>query len=129
MSLLDEIIEFKSKSALREKYQKYIVDKNIPLNDRWAVFKEAPIEWKKTDSCYVTFKVASKLPSREIVWYNDFHKDRYQTVDMVDLVDTIKDNIKWSKDKKEWEGWNLELVEELMEEILSKNLDSFIYDW
>jgi len=95
----------------------YIRDKNISLDDRWKMFCKAPMQMRNTDSYIVTFNWEKKY--HEISWYDSFGYDRYATVDMEDVITAMWEN----------EENNEEELKDMKEEILEKNLGSFIYDW
>ena len=126
--IIDEIREYKkSPNALRDRYVAYIKDTGIPLDERWETFKEAPDDWKEHRLWVQTFDIEKTVG--EISWYDDMYIEKYQTVDMVSLVeDTIADEIDDEDD--EYDGpWNAETVAAFKEEILAKNLGSFVFDW
>jgi len=118
--LFNEIEAYKNQSELKQKYLNFIQNESNPLNERWKMFKHAPHDFKNHQNWIVHFEAESLLPSGQIVWFDDFYKDRYSTVIMTDIIDSMKENPnKYSK----------EVVEAFRKEILQENLESFIYDW
>ena len=117
--MLEEIREYKNNSIVK-RYKDYINNKDIPLNDRWEVFKEAPADWKNRYYWLCQFKVENKL-SREISWSDDFYIDKHQTVDMVNIIERLEDDPTRFFNK----GWTKELIEEFKEDILQGNIGSF----
>ena len=123
MTILEEIEAYKAApTELQKRYLMYIVDKSVPLEDRWKVFGAAPSDWKKHDSYIQHFTVEKMLPGGEISWYDDFYVEKYQTVYMFDFL----------SDCREYSGgedWTDEIVDAFKEEVLLRNLGSFKFDW
>jgi hypothetical protein len=118
--LFNEIEAYKNQTELKQKYLNFIQNESNALKERWKMFKHAPYEFKNHQKWIVHFEAESLLPSGEIVWFDDFYKDRYSTVNMIDIVDSMKELP---------ENYSKEVVEAFKKEILQKNLESFIYDW
>lgn len=98
-----------------------IKDKNIPLEERWEMFVDAPNFWKVHKSYQANFRIERKI---EMEWFDCFCCEKYETIEMVDIVEQIEDFI----DDEDY-SWTTELQIELMEEILEQNLGSFVLDW
>jgi len=94
----------------------YITDKNISLDDRWNMFCKSPMQMRNQEPYIITFKWENKY--KEIQWYEWFSTDRYATIDMETIIEHMFD----------YEHSD-EQIEDMKEEILEKNLGSFIYDW
>lgn len=124
MTLLEKIRAYKEPIYLQQEYLQYIANKEIPLEDRWNVFAEAPYEWKHHCSYIEHFDVEEKLQNGSICWYDDFFIDRYQTVNLADFVEDLRGDNYDSEER-----WPEELISEFMEEVLDKNLGSFVNDW
>lgn len=105
----------------KAEFSEYIKDKNIPLKERWKLFKKAPDYLKKHESWIMNFDAESLLEDGEIVWYDDCYVERYSTVDTTSMIEWFSesDRKKFTKD----------FIEALREEILQKNLGSFVNDW
>src|SRR5512139_1306993 len=127
MSIKDELIAYKAGgNPLKDRFLAFIKDKDVPLDERWETFKEAPNEFLVHDLSVVTFEAEKLLPRKEIVWYDgDFYIERYQVVHMTDFIEDM------CADKIDMEepGWTQELVDAFKEEILQTGLGSFEYDW
>lgn len=121
--LIKAIEEYKKPGVLQKRYKAFITDKKIPLADRWEVFRVAPSDWQESNTYIQHFAIEKKVG--EIEWYDKFYYERHETVHMYDFVDRIIENI---EDEDE-DTWTVELVDEFKEEILSRNLASFDFDW
>jgi hypothetical protein len=106
----------------------WITDKSNSLEQRWATWCEAPSCLKNSESDLVSFE---NLPEDFICYDGYYNVDRYQTVCTKSMIENIEysyDNFK----KFDFFGGgayrNLN-IDALKEEILTKNLGSFVYDW
>jgi len=95
----------------------YIKNEHINLDERWTVFKAAPGSLQVHDTSVCHF--AWEQTHGEISWYDDFYKDKYALVNMVEIVEHMEEEDKYS----------IAQVDDMKAEILSKNLGSFEYDW
>lgn len=112
-------------------YKQFITLKNVPLAERWSVFKMAPISWKDAQSWIMNFEIEQKLDC-EIDWFDEFYFERRETVNMIDFVERLQWELEYDggpSEKMKRGGWTKELIEEFMEEIMQKNLGSFDLDW
>ena len=105
--------------SMKESFVKVIQDKSLPLKDRWKLFNDAPKEFREENDWVEDFDSIG-----DVNWYDDFYYERYQVVYTVDIVDRIVDKQQYPQFKD-----NPEKLNELKEEILSKNLWSFKFDW
>lgn len=108
--IFNKIIEVKPQ------FEKVIADKTIPLEDRWNLFVSAPSHMCNDRP----FSQHVNINGREISWYDDFGKDRYEHVDMVAAVEWMEDC---------FDQWGTDQVNEMKEYILTHNLRSFTNDW
>lgn len=136
MSILDEIIEFKKcPNELKDRAIQYIADVRIPLKERWNVFKEMPYGWKNRENYIHHFDSEKLFPSGEISWYDDFYIEKYETVEMVFFVEErLTDKLLEMSDMdfddlESLPPEGLKIVDSFREEILSKNLGSFEFNW
>lgn len=96
---------------MKSRFERLIAETSIPLETRWRLFCDSPDYLKN----HKTWIVDIRLHGEEIHWYDDFYINRHQTVDMKDIVEHLE-----------------EIDQDLAafkEEILAKNLGSFVYDW
>lgn len=110
-------------NELKETYRNFISDKTVPLEDRWILFKIAPHDWKEHSRWVEYFSFEKLLPEKEINWYDDFGYERCQSVDMYILIEDYFSDFVEDLPNKE------EIITTAKEEILSKNIGSFIFDW
>ncbi len=131
-SLQSDIVglEWKVKEVKNE-FAEFIKDKSIPLDERWEFFKEAP-EYLKNKSSYIEhFDAETLLEEGEIVWYDEFYIERYQECELVNVISSIEDRINSKDDYPHSRGadYSVEFLEAFKEEILQKNMHSFVHDW
>lgn len=124
MTFLQEIRDYKN-CAIKQRFVEYIADKTISVENRWEIFLEAPSDWKNHKLYVEKFQIEKKLKIKEIFWHDDFYIEKNETVYMGNIIERLEENL----EDFESNGWSKELIEELKEEILQKNLDSFNYDW
>lgn len=111
-------IEFKIAEVKRE-FVQYILNTEIPLEERWEFFKTAPGYLKEHQSWVQHFKV---LDDNGVEFYDDLGLEKYETVATWSLVDRVLDCT------SEGRFPNVK-VNELKEDILSRNLGSFCNNW
>lgn len=122
MNIGEKIKEIKAQlESLKIGFQKFIVDQSIPLDERWQAWVDAPADVKNHCSYVQYFQ---SLPEDFIMYDGPYHAERYGTIKMLNLVERIEEGIECEED--EYMSINLNA---LKEEILSKNLASFDYDW
>lgn len=132
MTILEEIIAFKqAPNGLKDRYLAFIADTTIPLDERWAVFKEAPDDWKEQKSWIQHFDFEKEFIG-EISWYDDFYVDRHETVDMVDFCEERLEDYfagKYEEEDEEWQTVVIACIVAAKEEVLASNMGSFEFDW
>lgn len=128
-------------AAVKNDFEKFIVDQSIPLDERWQLWEDAPHELKDHQSWIVHFKNLHD----DAVGYDGLirHAERHETVHIDDLMESIEEcfdeysegppegsdehHARWYRNKqKVFEEFDLNA---LKEEILAMNLASFEYDW
>lgn len=95
-------------------FAEFINDTSVSLEVRWKLFTESP-SWLKEAEGWVSNFYWERLYG-ELNWYDDFGYARYTTVDMHQVVETMEESDKYSDVS----------IKSMKEEILSKNLGSFI---
>lgn len=123
------LLELYKTSPYKEKCLNFIKNKDIDLNLRWKIFKEMPPDFLKQENYMVHFNVENKLPGGEIGWYDDMYIERYQTVSMVGLIESLEDKLTEPDLYRPEQVWPIDLINEFKEEILQKELSSFVMDW
>lgn len=119
----------------KKELEEFYKDTRVDLDDRWETFvrlKNYP-KLYNYDSCYYNFECLPLELARNFSWYDDFYSDRYETVNMIDKVISMINEVTLdppgkenAKDVMQFLRRNIHLVKE---EILSKNLLSFQNDW
>lgn len=100
------------RKALKQHMSKVMQDKDIPLNDRWALYNATPAQMLNSESDIMELSCMRNLG---IYWRDISDFERYQCVNPVDYMDYVA-----AKGVSE---------EAFKEEILMLQLHSFIYDW
>lgn len=120
--------------AVKKEFAEIIKDQSIPLDERWFLFKNTPREFKEHCGWIVHFNALQEIKNFEYECFEYY--ERHESIDTVDcLVDLFADSvyyyIKYPEACKERdkEKYTLDRLNRLKEEILSKNLGSFDYDW
>lgn len=122
MNIVEKFKQIKAQlESLKIGFQKFIVDQSVPLDERWQAWVEAPSDIKNHCSYMEYFQ---SLPEDFIMYDGPYHAERYKTIKMLNLVEHIERGINCEED--EYVSIDLNA---LKEEILSKNLASFTYDW
>lgn len=138
--------------AVKGDFEAFLVDKAIPLNERWQVWEDAPESLKNTggwvsDGRLDAFKLLMKDP-RDAIGYDGtlMHAERYETVTLAGdytmecLVEYLLDRFEITIEDDEFDWGDLDAIGGLhpeigefltayREELLAKNLYSFTYDW
>ncbi len=110
-----------------------IFDKKLPLDQRWEFWLKVPEDAKNNKGWIEHFRWEQQLPGRRVSWYDEFYIDRHQTVIMEEIVDRVEENIAYAAQNPDdvsiRETWTQEMLDDFKEEILEKNLYSFVMDW
>jgi len=104
------------KEALVRDVLTVIKDKDIPLDDRWAMFDKAE-SLLPINTYYITIPQVEK---NGYEWYDDFYCEKYETVRFVDILERVLDDPKRFKKI---------VIRDLMEEILATGHAGFRFDW
>ena len=107
-------------NILKDKIADVLKDKSISLTQRWDFFAELPDYLGNHESWIQHFDSLG-----DISWYDDFGKDRYALVRMKDVVESMEDDIEY----REEQGYPQYDIAALKEEILERNIVSFVFDW
>ena len=117
MTLHDRVDVFiTGKEALVNEVQLFIANKDLPLDDRWALFDKAE-SLLPIDSWVITL---NQIEKNGYEWYDDFNYERFETVKFTWLLDKVLDYP---------EKYKKIVIRDLMEEILSTGVAGFKYDW
>lgn len=118
----------------KDAFEYFINDKTMPIAVRWEVFKETPDYLKNKESWIYHFECLTRNQDDE--WLDNCW-NRGQTVNFVDVIDGMDADIAFLKQEAELQGTDLVfdswydpvIVNIMKEEIMRKNLGSFVYDW
>jgi hypothetical protein len=132
-SLNEFIEEFQiAVRVAKDNFKTVIKDKSIPLKERWELFVKAPTELREKDNWIQSFKALDEALGSQVSWYDDFNRERHETVYLLDIVSDLEYLIKDCElCSKRFEVFvnKPELLDQYKEEILEKNIESFEYDW
>lgn len=107
------------RKQIKKEFESVISNWLLPLHYRWQLFANAPVSLKNHEEWTRFFRSELILPSKEINWGDDFHYDRYTTINTNAWVSRLHGK----------SGWTPEFINTFKEEILANNLGSFVYDW
>jgi hypothetical protein len=133
MSQLQElntaIAQFKKdQNALKERFIKAIKDKSTPVQERWEFWCDAPSSLKD----FSQFSIKFDCMGKNFSWYDDMLISRNETVDLEDLIWNLEQYVDHQCDDPERYFVrklfrNRPLLDQLLEEILARNLEYFVY--
>jgi len=98
---------------VRQNLERVLQDKSLTLEYRWQVFCEAPSMVKNHEPYIHTFNWESMHRDKEILGWD---RSKFETIKTESIVYSMMDN-------------ELPDIDDVKEEILAKNLGSFVYDW
>lgn len=101
--------------AIKDQFKKIATDKNIPLNDRWAIFKL--VENVLPCETYGDGNIDT-LDSGACL-YDDFYIERHETVEYISMYERIVDREKYTQDQ----------IDAWREAVLADGNGSFEFDW
>lgn len=127
-TLLSQLIQFQATlDNLKKQMALHLKDKNIPLDERWELFKNLPKDCYSKDSYGPRFSNMGDLVLHE----GFIHADRYESIDVIPMVQKIEDaknNLSQQKPIFQNDLKKID-VDQLKEEVLAKMTGSFIFDW
>lgn len=109
-------------------YLAYIKDRTIPLEERWNIYLQMPDFMKESDGWVEYIPI---FEEHGLNWYDDFYLDRYVTINLVDIVERLEEALteEYPLCFEEKVRQIPNIVEEVKEWVLEKNILSFINDW
>lgn len=130
--------ELKERMAKQEKELKmiktdllsFITDKKTPLDERWDFFVSISKQFKEHSDYLVNFSIIEKYV-RNFNWNDSFDRwNKGETIQTEDVIIAIKEMQYPECEDKLAKAFNtIERINELKEEILIRNLYSFVFDW
>ena len=134
--MLNRVLRFKrEQEQLEREVEAICKDKTIPLEDRWLLFTTSGFGERSTS--IEDFDAITRMYG-DYNYYDTFGMEKYQTVDMVDLVANMVSDAGYYADnpdlikqaKKDGEVIiNVRQINRLKKEILQRFIRSFIFDW
>lgn len=134
-------------SKLKEQYLQLIINKDLDLATRWDIYLNAPDKFKNKEPYICHFVVLDKKING-FSWYDDLYLDKNETITGESIIEGLEDlmadyepnpeSLEENAEDALYEenepvgqqfANNPELLDELKEEILAKNMGSFTYDW
>ena len=94
----------------------FITNKEIPLETRWGLWVKSPVEMKNVDRWCHEFEC---LPGYFFEDDQPYHLEKHETVECSLLVEMLMEDL----------AEHVVDIVALKEEILTKNLHSFTWDW
>jgi len=129
MNALEQYNEIAVKiPELKLLFEKEIVDQTKPLEERWDYWCKAPDALKNEEPYIKRFDSEKLLPDGRIDWYDDFGIERRRVVDLCVFLDEHVLDV-WNGEEHWADGWNEQIRDAFREEVLAKNLGSFVMDW
>lgn len=138
-------------NPLKEQFETVIKDTSIPLAQRWELFAMTPSEMnlKNSQSSIQHFQVLDEFNkkyykgkyARDFNWFDEYGSDRHQEIYLVEFIDDFVMDYFYDLDSSEEERVydgdcmmsefvkDVKRIDALKEEILQRNLGSFILDW
>lgn len=120
----------------KKEFTEFVIDKEISLDIRWKLWSAAPNALKNHEPYIHHFNFEKVHDS---IFIDPDYYERYETIHLYSYISDIEDNLRSalanpeekiaSKFLKESPFKTHKIIEELKEEILEKNLGSFIFDW
>ena len=108
------------RSKLQEYIKLYIKDTSYALDDRWSVYVAACQSNILDYHQWIT-----NLPAfNDVSWYEDFYKERHQTVKWIDVIESIEDS-----DENVARNIYKQNIDEIKEQILASGEAGFENDW
>lgn len=105
---------------LKKQLLTFIQDKTIPLDERFAVWQAAPVTMKEHKTFTESF---AGLPDDYVMYDGHVHADRHKTIKISDILEAAEGSY---GEESQLSPENLILFKE---DVLTKNINSFVYDW
>jgi hypothetical protein len=115
---------------VKDEFTWYISNKEIPLEERWEFFLNAP-EWLKNTTTYIYhFKCLEKYTTGKYGNENFYEDEIYQCVDKHETptVGCILESIDDNKEIEESKFSDQDIID-LKEEFLENNIGAITFDW
>ncbi len=129
IAMITEIHEINRKIAeLKPAFEAYIKNQDYPLDERWSAFCQANDTLKNHMSYVQRFNsLGDTNHGDRAIGYDCWlrHVERYELVDIKDIIESAE----CYNEERDDPDMRVVDVDALKEEILSRNLGSYEYDW
>jgi hypothetical protein len=123
----------KIRTSIWSNFLAVVLDESIPVQERWVLWRKAPAELKDSDGFTPDFEVLNEIAGGddEWNWYSEYNVERYQSVDLEDMVDKIQQAIDGTRSRSWAQPFvnDPSLLDRFKEEIMTQNIREFKYDW
>lgn len=128
-------------ASMKQEFEAIIVDQSIPLDERWKFWCDAPVNLKNTSRWVEHFECFKLYGERlygrsdyRFNWYSDWNIEKYETVYMQNVLENLEeqracDERIADEEFEEYEWTDDNVINMFCEEVLQKNLHSFVFDW
>ncbi len=128
----NQVVDFftKSRDQVKTDILNVLKDTFYPLPERWELFKKCPADLLKTET-YGPPSGLDTLAGHEIVWYDDFYIERHETVDSVDIVERMEENLTSTYSSQFFERHTVTQadIDAYKEAVLQSGVKEWEYDW
>jgi hypothetical protein len=113
--------------TIKNEFEQYIADTNISLDERWDLFVKAPMALRNTSGWIERFE---GLPEDFVMYDGYVYAERHQTVDVEHILEVAED-IVYNTDDCTIDSVTVSQINitAFKENVLKRNLYSFVYDW
>lgn len=122
----------KEASKLKSDFEDFISNKSVPLLERWELFSNTDDSLKNNYQWLIQGK-RSGLKYVMDHWFNDFGQHgKGKVINISELLEELAYRGEFHPDcfdNNLPEDEALSLLKETLEEVLERNLGSFVYDW
>lgn len=133
--MIDAVV--KNIAITKDVFKEVITDQTYPLNERWSFWCKAPMFLKEEEWFIQHFDIEEENEICWIEWFDaPYYKEKHQTINLASFIHDIEWDIKYANEHPEYKEGQKEspwsdrvLLDRFKEEILSKNIGSFVLDW
>ncbi len=118
LQMLDDV------NDLREDLKIWVVNKDIPLDERWELFIKS--ELGESEGWNLNL---NSLPRDYVSYDGSISCERYQTMRMEEVIDVLEYQVGNLDSRYVHKDAKYVCIEDVKEEILEKFIKSFTFDW
>lgn len=121
--IFDMIKQFEDiDKGIRATIKEYLGSNENSFEDKWKLFSSVNSDLLPHDKWSLDF---DELQKHDLCWVSDFHVERREIVDLVDIVDRLECDKKYNFVSKKS---NID-IEQFKREILKQGYRTFVFDW